>query len=120
MYLEGTKPSKAFRQLTCTLAMMTTMQIRSARTFVYLVNRNRIIGFLKRHTIAAISNSNILNGRLRKGSPMPRMRMTSNAVMRTPCQSSNLGKSKQRAMAEPNSSAKSVAIMATSERMYRG
>ena len=72
------------------------------------------------HTIAAISNSKILTGRPRNGSPMPRIRITSNAVMRTPCHNSNLGKSKQRAMAEPNSSAKSVAMIATSARIYRG
>jgi len=67
-------------------------------------------------TRPAIRISNILTGFPRRGSPIPRMMMTSKAVIKTPCQSSSLGKSMQSAIADPRSSARSVAIMAISAR----
>jgi len=68
----------------------------------------------------AIKPSKILEGRPPNGSPNPRIRITSTEVSRTPCHSCNFGKSRHRAMAEPNNSAKSVAIIAISARAYKG
>jgi hypothetical protein len=70
----------------------------------------------KMPTMQAIRISNIFTGLPRRGSPIARRTMTSKAVINTPCQSSSFGKSKQSAIADPRSSARSVAIMATSAR----
>jgi hypothetical protein len=68
-------------------------------------------------TIAAIRSSNIFAGLPPRGSPIARRKTTSQAVINTPCQSSSFGKSKQSAIADPRSSERSVAIMATSDRI---
>lgn len=71
-------------------------------------------------TRPAIRSSNIRTGLPRRGSPNPRMINTSKAVNSTPCQSSSFGKSIHRAMADPSNSARSVAMIATSDKTYRG
>lgn len=68
-------------------------------------------------TMAEMRNSNKRTGRPRRGSPIARTNMTSKAVIRTPCQSSSLGNSMHSAMADPKSSARSVATIATSARI---
>lgn len=65
-------------------------------------------------------SSNILTGFPRSGSPKKKTTNTSNAVISTPCHNSNLGKSMHKAMADPNSSARSVAMMAISAKAYKG
>lgn len=67
-------------------------------------------------TIAPIRYSNILTGLDLSGLLKARMRITSDAVKRTPAQSGSEGKSRMRAMAEPSISARSVLMMAISER----
>lgn len=96
--------------------MMIAMQIRTASTCYIAVNRMIIWLIWTQRTRLAIKYSNILTGRPRSGSPRARRNITSNAVMRTPAHSGKEGNSKQRAMAEPKSSARSVEIMAISER----
>ena len=73
-------------------------------------------GFEHGHTMAAMSHSNNLTGRRRRGSPTNSMMKTSEAVMRTPAHNGSFGNSMTRPMAEPRSSARSVLIMAISAR----
>lgn len=68
------------------------------------------------HTIAEMSHSNSLTGRRRRGSPTNKIMKTSQAVIRTPAHRGSFGNSMTRAIAEPRSSARSVLMMAISER----
>lgn len=56
----------------------------------------------------------------REGSPISRKMRTSLAVMRTAAHSGRVGKSRQRPMADPSNSAKSVLIIAISQSAYNG
>jgi hypothetical protein len=65
-------------------------------------------------------NSKLLTGLLRKGSLRSNKKSTSVAVSRTAVQSGMLGNSRTMAIADPSNSARSVLIIATSDRTYRG
>jgi hypothetical protein len=67
-----------------------------------------------------MTNSKDRTGRPWIGSAKARIKRTSKAVKRTPAQRGSLGKSKLSAIADPRSSAKSVLMMAISEKRYRG
>ena len=119
MYLEGIKPLKASSQLTLSLVMMTTMHTITAKVLPRGISKAEKKA-KRLHTIKAMRNSKSLTGLELSGSRNPSMRSTSNTVMRSPPQIGSFGKSKHRAMAEPRSSARSVAIIAISEITYRG
>lgn len=68
-----------------------------------------------------MDNSNSFTGRAcRDGSPMSRNIKTSAAVTRTAAHNGSEGNRRQRPMADPSSSAKSVQMIATSQSTYKG
>ena len=66
--------------------------------------------------MAAMAISNALTGFPPRGSLRAKRTSTSEAVMRTPAHKGSFGKRRQRAIADPSSSARSVAMMAISDR----
>ncbi len=67
-----------------------------------------------------MTSSKSLTGRPPNGSFKAKNTITSEAVMRTPAQSGNLGNNRHSAIPDPRSSAMSVATMASSDNAYRG
>ena len=97
--LEGRYPSKTFGHLGSTLTMRTTKQAKTTMTRTVIIISKSRRGFPR--CFESLSKS---------------MKTTSNAVSITAADSGSLGNNSTSPMAEPRSSARSVLIIATSDK----
>lgn len=119
---DGTKPSNAVPQCTFTFDMIMAMHTSTVKTWYpqYSVRLFSKMFLRVTHTNTAMSNSKRRTGRPPNGLPRARSNNTSEAVRRTPAHRGRRGNNRQSAMADPSNSARSVLMIAISERTYRG
>src|SRR6266576_5953213 len=121
-YFEGTNPRNAVDQSTFNFDTTMTMHIRTARTWAMRKFHHQCRQISRKFALTspAIRSSNIRTGVPRRGSRIASKNKTSTAVINTPCHNFSLGKRSTSAMAEPSISARSVAMIATSDSRYKG